>query len=229
MMDAAAAIAEDQPIWHYRQFAEFTAILQSQTLWFSRLTCLRDPFEGRSGRQSKFHHGCDEHTRNGCVSCWTIDEEESELMWHAYASGYGVAIRSTKARLKAAIPQPLSEKIMIGVVEYGEDWSKGTPLFYTLPNGYGLRKQRAFKWEQELRAFLPYEYEYDGSARIVEPMYSGKPIPVDLHTLMVELWMSPYAPDWFLAVVEKELEAYGYGKVPVKRRSRDDSWAAALS
>src|SRR5260370_21516921 len=111
-------IPEDRIIWHYRQFPEFVAILQERALWFSRLDRLRDPLEGRSGRQSRFHEGCDDHTRKGSVSCWTIDYEESELMWHAYSPGYGVAIRSTKGRLMASFLPPNGEQIIMEPVEY---------------------------------------------------------------------------------------------------------------
>lgn len=222
MADYAAGVAEDQPIWHYRQFAEFVAILQSRSLWFTRLECLRDPFEGRSGRKSRFHDGCDAHTRKGCVSCWTIDDEESELMWCAYAPGNGVAIRSTKGRMAASFVPPDAGRIMIESVEYGIDWSDGLPHILTINHGYAFHKRRAFKWEHELRAYLAYEYEYDAGGDLVEPAYTGKSVLVELKTLMAEVWVAPYAPDWFRAVVEKELETYGYGDIPVKRRSQDD-------
>jgi len=219
--DHAADIPEDKTIWHYRQFAEFSSILQNRALWFSRLDFLRDTFEGRSDQtyKSKFHDDADAHTRKGCASCWTIDDEESELMWHAYAAGYGVAIRSTKARLKASLLPPNAEKIMIEPVEYGTDWSDGLPRFYTMNHGYAFRKQRAFKWEHELRAYLPYEYEYDRGGGVVEPTYAGKSVLVEHSTLMAEVWVAPYAPDWFTAVVKRELEKYGYAELPVNRRS----------
>jgi hypothetical protein len=35
-------------IWHYRNLASFLSILQTESLWFSRLDQLNDPFEGRS-------------------------------------------------------------------------------------------------------------------------------------------------------------------------------------
>src|ERR1035438_9631230 len=65
MTDNAVGVLEDQSIWHYRQFAEFVAILQNQTLWFSRLDRLRDPFEGRSGREGRLFEKADAHMRKG--------------------------------------------------------------------------------------------------------------------------------------------------------------------
>src|ERR1022692_824222 len=171
MTDNAVGVLEDQSIWHYRQFAEFVAILQNRSLWFSRLDCLRDPFEGCSGRRSTFHEMADAYTRLGCVSCWSIGDQESELMWHAYAPGWGVAIRSTKAKLKSSIMPPVADKIVIGSVQYGIDWSQGPP------DSYAFRKRQGFKQEQELRAFLPNDNQYDKpSGQPIEPTHSGKPV-----------------------------------------------------
>jgi hypothetical protein len=204
MTDNAVDVSDDQSIWHYRQFAEFVAILQNQTLWFSRLDRLRDPFEGRSGRQSKFFEKADAHMRKGCVSCWTVDDDESELMWCAYSPCFGVAIRSTKGRLKASFGKSDADKIEVESVQYG---SKG-------PFG----KRRVFKREQELRAFIRYEYEYDRGT-MVEPPYAGTPVPVELRSLMAEVWVSPNSPDWFETAVSVELEKYGYDRTLVKTRS----------
>jgi len=215
--DYATKIPDDQAIWHYRQFAEFVAILQNRALWFSRLDTLRDPFEGVSGRQSRFHQKADEHTRKGSVSCWTVDDEESELMWFAYALGNGVAIRSTKGRLKASFRPPAVGTIVIGVVEYGIDWSEGMQHFMEIPDGYAFQKRRPFKWERELRALLSYEYEYSGG-EVIDPTYAGKSVPVDPTTLIAELWVAPYAPNWFRETVETELKRYGYDGIPVKTR-----------
>jgi hypothetical protein len=217
--DCAVNVPDDQSIWHYRQYAEFVAILQCEALWFSRLNHLQDPFEGVSGRQSRFHMKADDHTRKGCVSCWTVDDEESELMWYSYAPGHGVAIRSTKTRLKASLRPPEAVKIIIGSVEYGTDWSKGPPRFLTIPNGYAFLKRRGFKGEQELRAYVPYEYEYDSRGVGVEPTLQGRPVGVDLRSLIAEIWVAPYAPDWFRAVVEAELKRYGYQEIPVRMRT----------
>lgn len=139
------------------------------------------------------------------VSCWTVADEESELMWYAYAPGFGVAIRSTKGRLKASFGPPDADKIEIDSVKYGCHGPFG--------------KRKGFKQEQELRAFIRYEYEHDDRGTMIEPPYAGKPVSVELRTLMAEVWVSPNSPDWFERVVRVELEKYCYGGTPVKTRS----------
>ena len=199
-----------QSIWHYRQFAEFVSILQTQHLWFSRLNHLRDPFEGVSGRTSRFHEKADDHARKGCVSCWTIDEEESELMWYAYAPGLGVAIRSTKNKLKSSFKSHDADRIVIGAVNYDFDGSQGSP------DSYAFIKQRHFKREQELRALYPYEYFEDGKG--VPYTDAGRAVSVDLNSLLIEVWVAPTSSEWFRRTVEVELQQYGFASVPVRRR-----------
>jgi hypothetical protein len=174
---------------------------------------LKDPFEARSehpyksGLATRF----EEFERKGCVSCWTVDTEESELMWYAYAPNYGTAIRSTVGDLRGSFNAE-KDTIKFGRVEYGTDWSKGPP------ETYAFLKRRRFRREEEFRAFLPYEYQYrDGT--IVEPTYDGMLVSVDLRALMKEVWVSPYSPPWFRGVVERELESYGLKEVQVLRRA----------
>jgi hypothetical protein len=211
---AEGAISDDAVIWHYTAFASFVSILQSGSLWFTRLDRLRDPFEGRSEHpyKSEFQLRAEDHTRKGCVNCWTIDAEESELMWYAFAPTFGVAIQSTKAGLKSCFRAPERDEIEIGVVEYGTDWSSGGP------ESYAFLKRRHFKREQELRAYIPYKYEYDKSAKIVNPDPEGRAASVDLRTLFGQAWVAPSSPNWFQSVVKRELASYGYPDIPVQRR-----------
>ena len=96
-------VSDDAVIWHYTAFASWVSILQKQKLWFTRLDKLRDPHEGRSEHPYKGHlrSRAEDHTRKGCVNCWTVDKEESDLMWLAYAPNFGVAIQSTKGKWRA--------------------------------------------------------------------------------------------------------------------------------
>ena len=216
-------VREDQSIWHYRDFAEFVSILQNGVLWFSRLDQLRDPFEGRSARArvSKFFAKAERHTRGGYVSCWSINESESGLMWLAYAPNWGVAIRSSKRGLIAALGQANVGKIVIGCINYDfvvpaktstlseEEQLQAYPEVF--------RKACHFTGENELRAFIPPEELCVGDAKL-GPEYDGKLVRLALPDLLCEVWVAPTAPYWFKPVVEAELSKYGYGAVPVRIR-----------
>jgi hypothetical protein len=208
---------EDESIWHYRQFPEFLSILQNQALWFSRLDCLKDPFEGRYQRsfKSNFRAKQEYFNRLGVVSCWTIDDDESELMWYAYAPHFGVAIKSTKAKLKESLKlceDDCEDDIVIDTVKY-EVPSQPSALPYTIL----FSKRRHFKGERELRIAIPYEYNYTHAKR-VEPPNDGKLVKVMLTALIGEIWVAPNSSSWFKNMVEKELEKYGYESIPVKIR-----------
>jgi hypothetical protein len=141
--------------------------------------------------------------RQTFVNCWTIDDEESELMWFAYAPQYGVAVKSTAGQLRSALKEK-SSVAKVDRVKYETDWSAGTP------ESYAFQKRRHFKREQELRALM------EGKA--TDEDSTGKAVPVALRTLLSEVWVSPMAPAWFLGVIEREMMVHNYGKVRVRHR-----------
>jgi hypothetical protein len=215
MTDYSEVVQDAAIIWHYMALAKFVSILQNGALWFVRLDCLRDdPFEGRCGHGGRFWEKVDAHTRKGCVNCWAFDPEESDLMWHAYAPGFGVAIQSTKRMLKASLAPSSPDRIFIGQVQYGTDRSKIPP---DSPYIAAFGKPGAFKWEQELRVLIPYESEHYPPG--IEPPCPGKLVPVQLSSLVAEVWIAPNSEKWFKQVVEFELRKYGLDNIHVKERS----------
>jgi hypothetical protein len=214
VIDKAEAVSDKAVIWHYTTFASLVSILQNEKLWFTRLDKLRDPFEGRSEHSYKsgFHLLAEEHTREGCVNCWTIDDEESDLMWYAFAPDFGVAIRTTKGKLIASLKGLDTDEVEIGLVKYGED-------FTTEPESYAFSKRKHFKRERELRAYTPSRPKYGRSSGIaIEPNPAGRCVPVDLRVMIEEVWVAPNSPDWFLTVVREEFAKYGCEHVAVRRR-----------
>lgn len=102
------------------------------------------------------------------VSCWHINEHESEAMWQLYtAAGQGVAIESTKARLEGALR---SEGIIVDQVRYMDfdyDEIEKGHAHYSL-----FLKRKSFAHEQELRATI----------RLPTPG-AGTAVPCDLNAL----------------------------------------------
>jgi len=126
--------SEDLVIWRYMDFTKFVALLETRSLFFARITCLDDPFEGSFPvsqtpldrilgmlPQNAFPEGAritispspglEDHwkvMRNwAMVSCWHALAHESAAMWKLYApTSVGVAIRSTVGRLRQALGTP---------------------------------------------------------------------------------------------------------------------------
>lgn len=132
----------------------------------------------------------EEYLRGLCVSCWTIDEDESDLMWLAYAQQSGVAIRSTAGRLRSCM---MHMHMHLMEVPYG-----------SLDTHDPYRKRSLFKREREYRVVFLKPTE--------KPGFLWK---IDLQKLIKDVWVSPHAPDWFAKVVKKQLTQYGLPDIKV--------------
>jgi hypothetical protein len=120
------------------------------------------------------------------VSCWHINEHESEAMWQLYtAAGQGVAIESTKARLEGALK---GQGIVVDRVRYmdfdSDEIEKGHAHYG------GFLKQKSFAHEQELRATI----------RLPTPG-AGAALPCDLNALIAQIHVCPKAPLYYAEVV----------------------------
>lgn len=121
------------------------------------------------------------------VSCWHINEHESDAMWKIYAaSGKGVAIESTVENLRASLGG--RKDIQIDAVRYDFD----DPVIEKGHKRYFLfQKRRCFEHEKELRAtlLLPCEGR-------------GIPVPCDLGTLVTRVWTSPLLENYVRDAIE---------------------------
>jgi hypothetical protein len=207
-------IEDDAKIWHYTSFPAFLSILQKRKLWFTRLDELRerDPFEGRSEQPNKtlFMERFEAFTGKGHAHCWSIDEEESDLMWATFAPK-GVAIQSTRRRLGQSFENAGEERVIIGAVQYGTDWADP-------PDYAAFLKRTRFKREQELRAFVDHEYSYDSSGRECDSDIDGRYVNADLGVLIESVWVPPFATGLVSSVLRDEIRLHGLPAVPVEQR-----------
>jgi hypothetical protein len=113
---------ENVKIWRYLDFTKLVSLIDSRSLFFSRLDTFDDPFEGSytkinvvarsivpSGIPDEFkenylkmNEGRSGFNRNwpkfNFASCWHMNEHESAAMWKLYLkSDEGIAIQSTFA------------------------------------------------------------------------------------------------------------------------------------
>lgn len=109
-------------IWRYLTFPKFVSLLETQALWFSKLSILKDPLEGmtpgptraqmkrhdrdieewfadeeRKKQVRRFVEINEEDGRELIVAnCWFVGHHESKGMWDEYVrNDEGVAVRST--------------------------------------------------------------------------------------------------------------------------------------
>lgn len=217
-------------IIRYMSLRRFEEALQSQSLWFCKMSLLEDPLEGsfpspnlndddqRGVRQTV------KALRNWTVAnCWYENDHESALMWNAHLKDdCGVAIRSTVGRLKQCV-EGYPRSVYVGSVKYIDFDRDSIPknnLFHVF-----TRKNRVFAEERELRAVVMYEFAEDISVHPASDEFKGIQVPVDLNTLIESLIVFSKVSLMPMARVQEALEMCDLGK-PVRKSelSRQPAW-----
>src|SRR3954453_2740828 len=191
----------DRSVWHYMTLAKFIALLDTRSLFFCRLDCLDDPYEGSLrrrwyGRGRRVFPTDEEQTRKlreSCfVNCWNMSDDESEALWRLYgAQDASVAIRTTYDELLEVMR--LHERLYLGLINY-VDYEKDK--INTTSDGLArvMHKRRAFRHEEEVR-FVRVRCEPGDQSQ------TGLDVPIDLDRLVQGIYIDPYAPQWFEKVV----------------------------
>jgi streptogramin lyase len=222
--------AAELTIWRYMDFAKLISMLDSQSLFFSRLDGLPDRFEGSVPRRSPDLRtldtdgdGTDSVLRfmsvhrnfrsRALVNCWHTSEYESMAMWDAYSFAGGIAITSTVGQLIDSIDCPFVDErqtvglpdgpkapMFVGLVHY-IDYESGAVLRSTALDYLTLKRQ-SFEHERELRAVvLP-----------AQPILGGQQVECDLGRLVNEIYVSPLAPAWFRESVQAVVDRFGMSR-----------------
>ncbi len=220
-------------IWRYMDFTKLVSLLEAQSLFFSRLDKLGDPFEGSSTKNnidaradiqflagfkneedtsisSKISPAIFKSRQRFMVNCWHKNPGESAAMWKLYAkSNEAIAIQSTYFKLR----QCLDQKIPIGEVKY---INYGTDMISDEGNLFNvvLHKRESFSHEHEIRAVT-------WVAR--DTLTDGVGIKVELDKLIDQIFVAPTSPEWFKDLVGKVLNRYGVGRVPQKSALDDEA------
>ena len=176
------------------------------------------------------------------INCWHLNKFESAAMWAQYAAGgQGIAITSNFARLLESLRNS-PQRTFLGLVKY-LDWSgEAVDSSFGLP----FSKRESFSYEKELRLVywdlevqehvnaicgkltshmmdhlyrristeINWDMVEEEAARV--PFKSGLYIPVDLETLVDEVYVSPTSAGWFHEVVQSVCELYGFPRIPVR-------------
>lgn len=230
-------------MWRYMDFSKFVALLNNRALFLSRADLLGDSFEGARGvasREEKWREFCENYFRDAIltaprntspptekeveegivrlyedfktlgkeelqrtfVTCWHANDSESEALWRLYCppGTTGIAIRTHFKNIKNSING--DELVKFGFVQY-IDFKKQFAGTY----------DRIF-WK---RISLKHEQEIRGVA--ISPMHesverSGISISVNLSTLIEEVVVSPFSPDWFTQTLKATMKQFGL-KVPI--------------
>lgn len=150
-------------------------------------------------------HFLDKAARNHTfLSCWHIDNHESDGMWRAYCNDLSsaVAVQTTYKRLYTSLDDKY-EMIEIGNVKYKENMDtlvQENPFWVKTP---------PYRYESEARAIfnepIPVKIQKGEQEDTVKP---GINVPINLDILIEKVYVSPYAQPWFYDVVKSVSEKY---------------------
>lgn len=215
----------DIPIWRYVSFLKFMAMIDTNTLFFSRADLLGDPFEGSVPQSMAPGRALIRNTAEEaekaqreaaeralarplarqlmCANCWHMNEGESALMWNSYIrNGEGIAIKSTYRQLKESIVDP--RDVYLGKVIY-IDYTGSPPIRHDADEFIPfLRKRKSFEGEREIRAIIKQDNQES----------PGLAFQIDLHILMSEVFIAPTNPLWVRQLVYSLLKKYGF-EIPI--------------
>lgn len=227
-------LAEDV-LWRYMDLSKFISIISRKDLYFAAADTFEDIFEGAKGiveNQDEWNDfylkffreviltapGQDiskltdeqikldserllnEITNSGqkarentYISCWHLNDHESEAMWKLYSKDAtnAIAIRTTAGHLYEALNE--EPYISIGKVKYIDMKKRFTSI-----NGAFWYKRKSFEHEKEVRAIIR---KHNSKAK-------GIYIPVNIDKLIDEIYVSPYASEWFVDVVKSVVVQY---------------------
>lgn len=158
--------SQERVAWRYLSFTQFVSILEREQLWFSRLDCLGDHFEGsyppanKEERKSNFYEDfkedlsedearrkAEDFTRGVSrfykalrlglyVNCWHGSPYENDAMWSKYGDR-GIAVRTKVALFQDAL-KPERRHVNIGEVQYIDFNSETIPEPWETPRAVYL-------------------------------------------------------------------------------------------
>lgn len=153
------------------------------------------------------------------VNCWHENETESEAMWKLYTAHQpeGVAIQTTYGALKNAVDD---EDVKIGRISY-EDFD----MAFMPEDSYGWYKRKSFEHEREVRLLV--EPDDDTQEELAKGYKKGHSytltVQVDLETLIENVYVSPYAHQWFHNLVGREMKLNGLEKPVVYSKMNEQA------
>lgn len=219
-------------LWRYMDLAKFISMMKSSALYFLSPECFEDIYEGAHGElrnkqlwdnfymsyartaiitapDNCWHKiGKESLEKNArmiidqishpwnhgvFINCWYHSEFESEAMWKMYSVNVknAIAIQTTYGILKKQMQEATINPIRY--IDYSNQ--------FVGPNEEYWCKRKSFEYENEVRAII---YDFDSKDCL------GITKVVDLSILIENVYISPYAPNWFQDIVIDLITRYGY-------------------
>jgi len=231
-------------IWRYMDLRKFQAMLQENSVFFSRADKQTDNLEGEypegmlAELERRFGNGIpsnDGHTYTFCewhmqkeiptrlISCWSIRPNESQRMWTEFTNNKkSVAIRSTIERLKNCFHDKSEPVVWMGKVRYGVEENRLPRSRFEWKVNFWLyaffAKKDTFRWQNEVRAIVNIALRKQDQ---LGHSQTGCYVKADLKQLVESVWIHPQSPLGFIDQVRVVLACCGFGNVDIHQSPWD--------
>lgn len=199
---------DDQIVWKYFQYKNFIKMLETKTLYMGRADLYEDK---REFLATELHAHCfkmsvedlqksvDRIKENTYLSCWTMLEHESYLMWKAYSDlNTGIVVQSTPKRIMDSYSG--DDHIVIGKVSYIDESTHSAQPFGAPLNWYYLVFSKLWFYEDERELRLSFE-DFTKTGSNVKP--------INLETLITGIRVAPKANDAFFEKIQGLVRSAG--------------------
>jgi len=198
--EAAAGIASRETVWNEHYLGFFKEAIVTPPPGYPLVKKLDNEVEEEAVRLLRQLKSAYAQARDFLVSCWHMNDVESEAQWQIYCSSGtpGLAIRTSVDRLWSATKNETGTNIgKIQYMDFRRRFASGDQRIFC--------KRSSLAHEREVRAVLPN----DRKAPV-----DGQLVPCNLDELIEGVIVSPYSPPWFQSVVHETISRFGY-KLPV--------------
>ena len=154
-------------VGRYFPIRRFITAVESGSLYFRRLDSFLDQLEGQPTQSLYEVEGdsmlqwYESNRRFAFVSCWNLDDGESNEMWNFYAQNEGVLLLSTVSQLTAAFNTATDDAgeidgFNVGEVRYDDEINSVHELISRPLSNLGpiFGKRRVYAWENEYRIVM---------------------------------------------------------------------------
>lgn len=213
----------DTKVWRYFDISKLIDLLSRKSLFLSRADLLGDEHEGSLTKSNfisrnnyfqsigmhKTYPSLEEvaklENKTTFINCWYFDNHESEAMWKIYCpDNKGVAIQTTYRKLVQSVKD--DDFLFIGKITYvdyeTEEFPNGN-TFYPI-----MHKRKAFQFENEIRLVKSEYRKYFQTNSEVPP--AGIYHPFNVQEYIDNIYVNPYAQEWYFKVVEDLIRKYNY-------------------
>lgn len=208
---------QDLKVWRYTSLSKFLSLLTTSKLYLTRLDQLNDPHEGSlpktmieirdsapTTRKTNHYSNFNQEVRQEIfVNCWTLQPNESEALWRLYGgSEEGIAIQSSYSKLIDIARSELFTYVgCVKYLDYDSDTfdSPEWPISWNLFQP-AMHKRIAFAHEHEVRII---KSKHRKAPDDIQPI--GYEITINLEELIENIYISPYAQEWYTNIVKSVL------------------------